>query len=279
MHRPRILPVATWSVVRWIHLRVTQKSLSAPSNRFASFAPMVRARQTWIAVLPLAALLVAGCGGGGGDDSTESTPVTTATTTALSKAELIEQGDAICAEVNAAVGTVGSSSAETGNPAAQAAGLYSGMVASLKNLGTPQETDGYAEFSEAADELATAEDEVKLAAERSDTAALESAESSASAALGSFQEAAQEYGFEDCSEGPSAPVTTAPGVTGEAEAGEEAESPESEAVEPEAEAEPAPEELPETGGAGGTVEGGGTGGGGEAGGGTTGGSSGGIGPG
>ncbi len=152
--------------------------------------------------MPVAALLIIGCGGGGDDESTESTAVTTAAPTALSKAELIEQGDAICAEVNAAVGTVGSSSAETGSPAAQAADLYSGMVASLNNLGTPQETDGYAEFSGAAEELATAEDEVKLASERGDTAALEAAESSASSALTSFQNAASEYGFKDCSEGP-----------------------------------------------------------------------------
>jgi hypothetical protein len=220
------------------------------------------------------AVPLAGCGGGG--DSTESAPTTTAaTTTALTKAELIEQGDAICAEVNAAVGTVGASGAETGSSTAQAAGLYSGMVASLKNLGAPRETAGYAEFTAAADELATAEGEVKLASERGDSAGLETAASNASAALASFQAAAQEYGFEECGEGPRAPTTSAPeaGGTGSAEAPVE---PEAEAVEPEAE--PAPEPAPETGGAGGATEGGGTTGGG-GGGGTTGGESGGIGPG
>ncbi len=228
-------------------------------------------------VVPVAALLLAGCGGGGDDETTESTAVTTAAPAALTKDEVLEQGDAICAEVNAAVGTVGASSAETGSPAGQAADLYSGMVESLKSLGTPEETDGYAEFSAAADELATAEDEVKLASEREDTAALEAAESNASSSLASFQNAASEYGFTDCSEGPSAPVTAAPGA-GEAEAGEEAESVEPEAVEPEAEAEPAPEVAPETGGAGGTAEGGGTAGAPPAAG-ESGGSSGGIGPG
>lgn len=228
-------------------------------------------------MLPVAALLVSGCGGGG-DESTESTAVTTAIPTALTKAQLTEQGDAICAEVNAAVGTVGASSAETGSPAGQAADLYSGMIDSLKNLGTPQETDGYAEFSTAADELATAEDEVKLASERGDTAGLEAAESNASSALTSFQNAASEYGFEDCSEGPSAAVTAAP-ESGETEAGEALEEEAApEAIEPEAEAEPAPEVAPETGGAGGTAEGGGTAGAPE-GGSSGGGSSGGIGPG
>jgi hypothetical protein len=205
--------------------------------------------------------------------------VTTATTTALTKAELIEQGDAICAEVNAAVGTVGASSAETGSLAAQAADLYSGMIDSLKNLGAPQESDGYAEFSAAADELGKVEDEVKLASAREDTTALETAESSSPSALSAFQAAAGEYGFEDCSEGPSAPSTTAPeSGEGGPVAPEESVTPET--AEPEAEPEVAPEEVaPETGGAGGAVEGGGTGGGAEGGGGTAGGGSGGIGPG
>lgn len=235
-------------------------------------------RHKLLLVLPIAALAITGCGGGGSDSTATTAATTEATTTALSKAELIEQGDAICAEVNAAVGTVGASSAETGSPAGQVADLYGGMVSSLKNLGTPAETDGYAEFSSAADELATAEGEIKLASERSDTPGLETAESNASAALSSFQEAAQEYGFEECGEGPSAPATSATPESGEAESGVEAEplEPEVEA-EPEVEVEPAPEVAPEGGGAG--AEGGGTGGAPEGGGGTTGGESGGIGPG
>jgi uncharacterized membrane protein YgcG len=236
----------------------------------------VSRRQKWIVVLPIAALLVAGCGGGGDDESTEAAPATTVeTTTALTKEELIEQGDAICAEVNAAVGTVGSSSTETSSPAAQAASLYSGMIASLNNLGTPQESSGYTEFSGTAEELASAEDEVQLAAEREDVAALETAESNATAALAAFQAAAEEYGFEECSAGPSAPPVSAAPETGEA--GSE-EVPEEIVPEEAAPEEAAPEVVPETGGAGGTTEGGGTGGGTE-GGSTGGGESGGIGPG
>ncbi len=226
-------------------------------------------RRAWLLLLSVIALL-AGCGGG--SDSPESTPTTTAATTAVSKAQLIEQGDAICAEVNAAVGTVGASSAETSAPATQAAGLYSGMVASLKNLGAPQEAEGYPEFVAAADALATAEDEVKLAAEREDQTALIAAESKASSALPSFQAAAGEYGFEDCSEGPKPPSG---GVAPESETGGAEVPSEPEAAEeaPEAAPEEAPE-APETGGAGGGTEGAGAGGGSEGGG-----SSGGIGPG
>ena len=59
--------------------------------------------------LPLAALAIAGCGGGDGG-STETT-ATVEAPTALSKAELISQGDAICAEVNAAIGSAAASEA------------------------------------------------------------------------------------------------------------------------------------------------------------------------
>jgi hypothetical protein len=229
--------------------------------------------------LPLASLAVAGCGGGGSGGTTSTPVTTTPTTTALSKAELIEQGDAICAEVNAAVGTVGSSSSEASKGTSQVADLYSGMVQSLKGLGTPQEAAGYSEFSSAADKLATAEGEVKLASERGDEAALTTAESSASSALSSFKAAAQEYGFQKCAEGPSAPTSGSAGTTTPSEAAPE-ETPET--AEPEAEPEAAPEVAPETGGAGGAAEGagGGTGGGAEGGGGGSGGGgSGGIGPG
>jgi len=239
--------------------------------RSATFAAPLRPRRTTIVAVAAIAALLAGCGGGG--DSTESQPATTATTTALTKAQLIEQGDAICAEVNAAVGTVGASSAETSALATQAAGLYSGMVASLKNLGTPQEAEGYPEFVAAAEALATAEDEVKLAAEREDQTALSAAESKASSALSSFQAAAGEYGFEDCSEGPKPPSG---GATPESETGGAEAPSEAEAAEEAAEAEPeeAPEAAPETGGAGGGTEGGGS-----TGGSAGGGGSGGIGPG
>src|SRR6478672_6428683 len=224
-----------------------------------------------IAILSLAALVVGGCGGGGGETTAASVP-TVEEAPSLSKEELIKQGDAICAEVNAAVGTVNASEAETSDQVSQAADLYSGMVERLKGLGTPEDDVGYAEFTEAADELAQAESDAQLASQRGDDAALASAQSSASSALTAFEEAASAYGFEDCSEAPSAPsVPVTAGGAGE----EEAEAP-VEAEEEVAPEEAAPEEVaPETGGAGGT-EGGGTGaGGGEEGGG----GSGGIGPG
>lgn len=233
-----------------------------------------------VVLLPLLAALV-GCGGGGGDSSEASQPTTEATPT-LSKEAFISQGDAICAEVNAAVGSVGASTSESGaqTQITQVASLYAGMVESLKGLGEPDEKAGYAEFIEAADEFEKVEGEIKLDAEREDTAALGEAATRATPVLEEFQAAATAYGFQKCGEGPTAPTSTAPGSTG----GEAEEAP-SEAT-PEVVEEATPEEVeevaPETGGAGSAPEeaapeGGGTGaGGGE---GETGGSSGGIGPG
>lgn len=228
------------------------------------------------AVLALALLGVAGCGGGGDETTSTPTVATTPTATTLSKDELISQGDAICAEVNAAVGTVASSSAESAGRVSQEAALYSGMVERLKGLGAPEDGAGYSEFISAAEELAQAESDAKLAADRGDAAGIEAAESEVSSALASFQSAAQSYGFQNCGEGPSAPPASA-GTAPPAEA-EQPEGVEEEAApegEVEAEAEPAPET--ETGGAGSPEAGGGT----EGGGATeeSGGSSGGIGPG
>lgn len=228
----------------------------------------------------LIALVFAGCGGGGDDDSTAAAPVETTETTALSKEELVAQGDGICAEVNAAVGTVGSTSSEAGGQAAQVAGLYGGMVERLKDLGAPSDDSaGYAEFIAAGEALAQAEDNVKLASEREEAGeALSEAEAEASSALDSFQSAASTFGLEDCAEAPAAPVPS--GSVGEP-GGEEAGGVEEEVEEvaPE-EAEVAPEEggagVEEESAGGGAGVGGGTEGGSA---GSGGGSSGGVGPG
>ena len=212
-------------------------------------------------IAALMALVVAGCSGGGSDE-TETTTPTVEETTALTKDELIAQGDGICAEVNAAVGALSSSESEEAGTAGQSekvANLYLGMVERLQGLGAPEENDStYVKFTEAAEELAKVEGELKLAAEREDVLAMEEAGQEASAALEEFQSQAGIYGFEDCSEEPGLP-TPAGGET--APGGEELEGGEEGGVEPEY-VEPAPEEeivpeeevAPETGGAGGVEE-------------------------
>lgn len=211
----------------------------------------------------LVALAIAGCGGGGGDETETSTP-TVEEPVALSKDELIEQGDGICAEVNAAVGALsGSETPESapGESTEKVANLYVGMIERLQDLGAPEgEEADYAKFMEAGEELAKVEGEAKLAAEREDVAALEEKGQEAAAALESFQSQAAIYGFEDCSDEPGLPTPSAGGEA--APSGEEFEGGEVEEggvepeyVEPEYE-EPAPEEevAPETGGAGGSPE-------------------------
>jgi hypothetical protein len=235
-----------------------------------------------LAISALAALALAGCGGGSDGDTTAVPVETTEATTALSKEELIAQGDAICAEVNAAVGAIGPTGSAAAGGTTQVAGLYGGMVERLQGLGAPgDDSAGYAEFISSAEALAQAEDNVKLASEREEGEAVSAAEAEASSALASFQSAATSFGFEQCAEAPAPP---SPSAAGEEVAGEEA----PEGVEEEAE-EVAPEEevevAPEAGGAGAAEEegaggGAGVGGGTEGGGsGSGGGSSGGIGPG
>jgi hypothetical protein len=199
-------------------------------------------------------LALAGCGGGGDEDTTASKPASTEPTPSLTKEELISQGDAICAEVNAAVGSVGAGESGVQDQTIQAATLYTGMVERLKDLGEPDDTAGYPEFIDAAEEFGKVEDEIKLAAERSDTVALGEAATRAAPALEEFQSVAGTYGFESCSEGPSAPTAASPGGVG---AGEEEEIAPEATEEPELE--PEAEEAPETGTEEVPPEGGGTG--------------------
>jgi hypothetical protein len=234
----------------------------------------------------LLALAVAGCGGGG--DETETTAAATVEEPQkLTKAELIEQGDGVCAEVNAAVGALSSEIAESAVPETteKTANLYTGMVERLQELGTPEGAEGkFTSFMEAAEKLAKVEGEVKLAAEREDTVALGEAATEAAPALEEFEAQAEAYGFEECSQGPGAATPSGAGAEAGAEGAEEAAGVEEEGgveaepeyAEPEyEEAPPAEEVAPETGGAGGGAEAAPeTGGGGE-----TGGSSGGVGPG
>jgi hypothetical protein len=239
-----------------------------------------------VLLVALATVAIAGCGGGGGE--TESTATTTAEPQKLTKAELIEQGDDVCAEVNAAVGALDSEPEESAVPATieKTANLYTGMVERLQELGAPKGAESsFTSFSEAAEELAKVEGEVKLAAEREDTAALGEAATKAAPAIEEFETQAEAYGFEQCSQGPGAPTPSTSGGSTGTEGGEEFEGVEEEGgveaeveeAAPEVEEVPEEEAAPETGGAGGGAEVAPEGGGGETGGGGS--ESGGVGPG
>src|SRR4051794_10169784 len=221
--------------------------------------PSVSANKPFVSLLvvPATVLALAGCGGGGGDTTAAAPGETTEAEPPLSKSALITQGDAICAEGNAARGTLGAGEAETSDQVSQTADLYGGMVERLQALGTPDDAEGYGEFADAADELAQATSDAKLASERGDQEGLASAQEDVSTSLAAFQEAASSYGFEDCAEAPSPPEVTGPGASPGEEVEEEEVVPEEAAPEEVAPEEAAPEEVaPETGGAGGGTGGG-----------------------
>ena len=154
--------------------------------------------KTWVALLPVVVLLIAGCGGGNDDPSSAAT--SGASSDQLTKAELIEQGDAICAKVFAVTETLHSEG--TREEAVHFANLHLSMVKDLLSLGVPQETEyAYAEYTNAAHALAGSEVEVKLAAERNDPAALRVVESSSLSTFSLFQVQAGAYGFKECAEG------------------------------------------------------------------------------
>jgi hypothetical protein len=227
----------------------------------------MRSRHFFLAPLALlvVALVVAGCGGGGGSSTTTTTAKKKTTAPNLSKAGFISQGDAICAEVNTAVGSTEESAAEALVQTTQVANLYTGMVESIQRLGQPTEKDGYSEFMGAAEKLAMVEGDLKKAAEEEDLVAEEESAQEAVPALEEFQQQAAVYGFEACAEGPHAPEPSpesvpptgeespAPEESGGIESLPEEVAPEEEFI-PEEEVAPEEEFAPETGGAGGEIE-------------------------
>jgi hypothetical protein len=211
------------------------------------------------------ALVASGCGGGGSSSTTAKKQPKEEAAPKLSKGQFISQGDAICAEVNTAVGSVQESAAEASSQTTQIANLYSGMVQSLQRLGQPSEIEGYSDFMGAAERLAMTENEVKAASEQENPELVEEASQATVPAVEEFEQQAAVYGFEACSEGPHAPAVAPESSSGTEEVAPEEESggievapeeefvPEEE-VAPEEEFVPEEEVAPETGGAGGGIE-------------------------
>ncbi len=206
-------------------------------------------------------------------------PSTTPSGGTLTKDQFIQQGDGICAEVNAAIGTIETSSADTTAKLSQEADLYSGMMERLKGLGTPEDSSGLDAVLNSGDDLVQAQKDAQLAAERGDSAALTSAQANAASALGSFQDATASFGFEECGQAASAPPGTSTAPTTSAAPTAPATPTTTTPAAPVTPA-PAPAPAPPTGGGtpGGT-SGGATGGGTSGGATGGGGSSGGVGPG
>ena len=151
----------------------------------------------WIVLLPVTALLAAGCGGGSGDASSAATAGEGASAE-LTKAELIEQGDAICAKAYAVMQKLNPEG--TPKEAVRVADLTSDMVERLLDLGNPQRGAefSYGEYIHAANGLVHADAAVKSTAERDDPNALKDAAAASLLALSTFQNWANEFGLKGC---------------------------------------------------------------------------------
>lgn len=218
-------------------------------------------------VIPTA--ILAGCGGSGGSTQKQITTPTITTPTSIPKAQFIKEGDGVCAEVNAALGSLTSTtstSSSSANAAGQRAALYRGMMERLRGLGRPDDQIGLNQVFTAGDAIVSAEQKAEQATTNNDSTALSSAESEAASAESSFSSAASAYGFKECGGSPTTPSSTATAPSTAAPVTPAAPTT----------AAPAPVAPAPSGGAGtGTGTGGGTGG--ATGGGSTGGTSGGSG--
>jgi hypothetical protein len=171
-------------------------------------------RAFWLMTLAGAGLF-AGCGGGNAPETPIVTP-TVQTPSKLSKAQFIKQGDGICAEVNAALGTLSTSATDAASASGQRADLYQGMIERLRGLGTPDDQTGLDQFFSAGDNIVSAEKKAQQAAASNDSTALASADSEAASAESTFSSAASSYGFKQCGQGattPSTAVTTTPSTS------------------------------------------------------------------
>lgn len=131
---------------------------------------------------------------GGGDEQAPDSTAGEAIEVVLTRDELIAEADGICAEVNAAIGTIDSSeAADESLRAAQRADIYEGLADRLQELGTPSDGSPPTAVISAARALGDSE---------ADSTDLEA-----------FQAAADEYGLSTCAEDPEAPSGT-PSVEG-----------------------------------------------------------------
>lgn len=143
----------------------------------------------------------------------------------LTRDELIAEADGVCAEVNAAIGTINSSeSTDEATKAEQRADLYAGLADRLQTLGDPSDGSPPTEVISTATELGSP--------------------SADDADLVAFQEAADDYGLSTCAEDPEAP-SGSPSVSGE---GDDAASTDGSTPTPAPTPAPAPAPSPGTGG-------------------------------
>jgi hypothetical protein len=157
--------------------------------------------------------VLAGCGDDS-DDTTTISPIPQGPAS-LSQAAYVEQGDAICAEVNLALGSLVEAAADTSTQVEQEAALYQGMVDRLRSLPRPAEDAGLDQFFADGDALVQATQDALLAAQRGDDAGLAVARADVASSAEDFGQSAEAYGFAECGAGPTSPSATCvvPGAT------------------------------------------------------------------
>lgn len=226
--------------------------------------------------MALALLVGAFCAGAvvacGDDDAPIVTvPTTTAPSgQATSQSDFIDEADAVCEEANAAIASIGQTSA--GDPStavSEEKDIVDGMIDQIDSLGTPSEDESTLnDFIDALEELSGNLDKQQLAAERDDTTSLAELETEETSIRTELATAADDYGFKECGQEPGATTDTGGGVTPDTGTGgaapvEPAPAPATPAPAP-APATPAPAPAPPSGGTGGdtggTAPGGGSGG-------------------
>ena len=171
-----------------------------------------------LASLAAGLLLLAGCGG---DDDAPIEPIGETTTSesesaSVSKGDFIAGADPSCAEANAAIANLTTTTGDNLELAAtQEQQITEGVLTTLQGLEAPSDPDGSLEsYLEALDKQVSVLEERQEAAASGDTATYESLGGELAQAKADARIAAEDFGFEDCGqEGTStAPTDTAPGT-------------------------------------------------------------------
>ena len=174
-------------------------------------------RPRYVALTALVGALAAGaivaCGG---DDDAPIVPVETQTAPveALSKAEFIDEADAICKEANAALANAAETSA--GDPSTlvgEELDVVEGELDQIDTLGAPsQDQSTLNDFIDALEALVKNLDKQQLAVDRDDTTTLAELETDEASIRADLLTAAEDYGFKEC--GQAAEATTTDTGTG-----------------------------------------------------------------
>ena len=230
-----------------------------------------------LASLAATLVLLAGCGG---DDDAPIEPIGEATSgepggASVSKGDFLAGADPSCAEANAAIANLTTTTGDNLELAAtQEQQITEGVLTTLESLEPPSDPEGSLDrYLEALQEQVSILDERQQAAASGDTATYESLGGELAQAKADARIAAEEFGFEDCGqEGTStAPIDAVPGTDAGSGGTPVPVEPTTPVPAPAPAPAPAPEPAPAPAPTGGTGTGGDTGG--------DGGSSGGVGPG